>query len=348
MDPQQAVSFGGGRLYRSPLQSSPEPFLGRPFVCCGISSRGIGSRFPTGLRISASSHSRTSWSADYIQIQRRHKQTLPATPEESQLPQNMRLSHQKIEPAAPGFVLRCLLSQALGRSNQIIRTQRRDQLSHLDLEQDLRLLIPSKAPLLVDVGANKGQTIEIFQRIFVSPVIHAFEPNKRLVEQTLSSKYGRNTNIVLNAAALGSESGSLTLNQNETDELSSFLEMQVDEQNPFKNQAVSTQVTVPVLTLDQYVAEKKLEQIDLLKIDTQGFDLQVLKGASEKLASGQIKFVMMEVNFVPMYDGQPSFGDVDLFLREHGYALVDMYEKIYQNNRLAWCTGVYQSEKTPI
>lgn len=254
----------------------------------------------------------------------------------------MKLSAHSSQEASPWFVLRCLLSRFLGRSNQVIRTHRRDRLSHVDLEQDLGLLVSNDRPLLLDVGANKGQTIAMFQRVFGRPVIHAFEPNKSLIEGVLTPAHGSNIDVVLNAGALGAEEGSLTFHQCENDELSSFLKLDSHEQNPFKDRVVSGSIPVPVWTLDQYAGDNKLGPVDLLKIDTQGYDLQVLQGGRRYLAEGRITFVMLEVNFVPMYEGQPTFGEVDVFLRGLGYALVDFYDKVYQNNQLGWCTGLYQ------
>lgn len=244
--------------------------------------------------------------------------------------------------AKPGFVLRCLASQIFGRSNQVIQTFRKDRISHWDLEQDLRLLISGEKPLLMDVGANKGQTIAMLQRVLGRPRIHAFEPNQSLVRAVLTPAHGANPDIVINAGALGAEEGRLSFHQCENDELSSFLPLQNDERNPFKDHAITSDASVPVWTLDQYAETHQLPPVDLLKIDTQGYDLQVLRGARGQLLAGRVRLVMLEINFVPMYAGQPTFGEVDDFLRAHGYALIDMYEKVYQDNRLAWCTGLYQ------
>jgi FkbM family methyltransferase len=240
------------------------------------------------------------------------------------------------------FLLRCLISQALGRSNQVIRTYRRDRLSHIDLEQDLSLLIQNPRPLLLDVGANNGQTIAMFQRVFRTPIIHAFEPNKKLVESTLAAIGDANPDIVLNAAGLGAETGSMPFHEYVDDVLNSLLEMDPSEGNPFKGRAERGYTSVPVWTLDNYVAEHHLPKVDLLKIDTQGYELHVLQGAQHQLSSGGIRLVMLEINFVPMYSGQPTFAELDNFLRQQGFVLVDMYEKVYSNDRLAWCTGLYE------
>jgi FkbM family methyltransferase len=254
----------------------------------------------------------------------------------------MKLSPNAVRIPSPWFVLRSLVSQVLGRSNQIIQSYRKDRISHVDLEQDIRLLIPKKNPLLIDVGANTGQTIHMFKRLFERPVIHAFEPNRSLVDGQLTAAFGQDKNVTLNAAGLGAKEGTLTLHRFEKDQMSSFLPMERGERNPYADEAVVASSEVPVWTLDQYAKKHGMEKIDLLKIDTQGYDLQVLLGAEDQLAAGNVGLVMLEINFIPLYVGQPAFGDLDAFLRKRGYALVDLYEKIWVENRIGWCNGLYQ------
>lgn len=254
----------------------------------------------------------------------------------------MKLSPNSVRTPSPWFVIRTLISQALGRSNQVLQSYRKDRVSHVDLEQDIRLLIPENAPLLIDVGANTGQTIHMFKRLFDQPVIHAFEPNCSLVETRLTASFGQDDNVTLNAAGLGAEEGVLTLHQFEKDQMSSFLPMERGTRNPYADESLVASVEVPVWTLDQYVKKHGLEKIDLLKIDTQGYDLQVLLGADEQLTAGNVGLVMLEINFIPLYVGQPAFSELDAFLRKRGYALVDLYEKIWVENRIAWCDGLYQ------
>lgn len=188
----------------------------------------------------------------------------------SRSPHSMKLTSHATHISSPWFVLRCLISMVLGRSNQVLQSYRKDRISHVNLEQDLRVLLPQSGALLFDVGANKGQTIAMFRRTFNQPVIHAFEPNKSLVETVLTPAHAGNSKVVINAAALGAEDGSLTFNECENNELSSFLPMESSAQNPFKDDVIKTSTTVPVWTLDGYVTEHKLPPLALLKIDTQG------------------------------------------------------------------------------
>lgn len=254
----------------------------------------------------------------------------------------MKLSPNAIRKPGPWFLLRCIISHLLGRSNQVIQAYRKDRIAHVELEQDLPLLINKKKPLLIDVGANVGQTISMFKRAFEQPTIHAFEPNKTLVDTKLAAAYGQDKNIVLNAAGLGAEEGVLKLNHFDQDQMCSFLPMDNSQRNPYAGEAVVNSSEVPVWTLDEYAKKHSLGAIDLLKIDTQGYDLQVLKGADALLTAGKVSFIMLEINFIPHYVGQAAFFELDAFLNKRGYALVDLYEKIWIENRLAWCNGLYQ------
>jgi len=81
--------------------------------------------------------------------------------------------------------------------------------------------------------------------------------------------------------------------------------------------------------------------VDLLKIDTQGFDFEVLLGGEKSFERGAIKNVLIELNFVRMYEGQGATIDIIEFLGKHEVHLIDYYEKVRQNNTLAWCTALF-------
>jgi hypothetical protein len=78
-----------------------------------------------------------------------------------------------------------------------------------------------------------------------------------------------------------------------------------------------------------------------LKVDTQGYDLEVLLGAEESLKNGLIKNVIVELNFVRMYKGQSSAKEIIDLLARYNILLIDYYEKERQNNTLAWCTALF-------
>lgn len=76
-------------------------------------------------------------------------------------------------------------------------------------------------------------------------------------------------------------------------------------------------------TLDNLLASRGLTDVDFIKADTQGSELLVLQGAAHALASTVVG-VEVEVEFAPVYEGQPLFADVDAFVRGLGYHLFDL------------------------
>lgn len=78
-------------------------------------------------------------------------------------------------------------------------------------------------------------------------------------------------------------------------------------------------VEVALETLDRWCASEGVETVDFLKVDTQGSELDILQGAQKILETARA--VEVEVEFNPIYLGQPLFADVDTFLRAHGFVL---------------------------
>src|SRR5437867_13004736 len=137
----------------------------------------------------------------------------------------------------------------------------------------MRKLAATPAPLIFDVGANRGQTIEQFRRYFERPLIHAFEPGRSAFAE-LQRRSAGISDLVLNNTALGARAESRSFLDNDHDDMSSFLEPSVTAWGEIKSR-----YPVDVITLDDYCEARGIGRIDILKIDTQGFDLQVLAGA---------------------------------------------------------------------
>ena len=76
-------------------------------------------------------------------------------------------------------------------------------------------------------------------------------------------------------------------------------------------------------TADAFFRSQNLERVDFLKLDTQGTELDILKGALDYLRSGKIAVIKTEVSFLPVYRDQCTFSDIDRFLKEQGFLFVD-------------------------
>src|SRR5206468_7179825 len=76
---------------------------------------------------------------------------------------------------------------------------------------------------------------------------------------------------------------------------------------------------IQVTTLDEWSASAGISNVDFLKLDTQGAELDILRGGERVLAS--VRALEVEVEFNPIYLNQPLFGDIDRFLRDRGFVL---------------------------
>src|SRR2546426_7339485 len=90
-------------------------------------------------------------------------------------------------------------------------------------------------------------------------------------------------------------------------------------------------ITLEAVSLDDVIAKEHLIAPDVIKVDTQGSELGILLGASSTLA--QTFLVEIEVEFCPMYKGQPLFADVDALLRSHGFELLYLNRVFMQRKR---------------
>jgi FkbM family methyltransferase len=205
----------------------------------------------------------------------------------------------------------------------------------LDPFRDLQRLAGTGPKVIIDVGANIGQSIWNFHHAFRQPTIHAFEPGVETFAKLQSLTSGL-LGLHLNNYALGSEAGVMQFRANSRPEMSSLLEPSVDCWG-----RVEERRDTVVKTLDEYCVEQNIPAIDILKSDTQGFDLEVIKGARELLSRRAIHLIYMEVILCDMYKGLPSVDEIYSFLTEQGFNLVSFYQFQYQHPRAAWTDALF-------
>jgi len=148
-----------------------------------------------------------------------------------------------------------------------------------------------------DVGANVGQTATLLKKLWPKMRIVSFEPAPATFQQlqrAVSSLPGVTTHNV----ALGAASGSFDLFNYPDDTLLTSLVPNPPFPVRFqaKYDSMVEKLTCTVRTLDEVRGELAIERINLLKIDTEGCDLQVLQGARQSLEEGRIDFIYHEFN----------------------------------------------------
>jgi FkbM family methyltransferase len=194
-----------------------------------------------------------------------------------------------------------------------------------------------KIPVLFDIGANVGQTALTMRGMFPRAIIHAFEPSPSTFAK-LETAVSTDRNVVLNNCGVGAQDGTLEFSENRYSDMSSFLPL-----GPEGWGQVRGKIAVPVVTVDGYCGENAVSRIDVLKIDTQGFDFEVLKGADRMLCNAQIQLVFMEVTFARLYEGLPRFDAIFGFLADRAYRLVAVYEHHRHNRILGWTDVMFAS-----
>ncbi len=163
-------------------------------------------------------------------------------------------------------------------------------------------------PLIFDIGGNVGQTVDTFKSWYPDSVIHTFEPSPHVFER-LKINCKKFTGVNTWNLGIGSSNTSLLLQENEFSGMSSFL-----YPSEFSWGNIVRTTSVEVRTLDLLAREHNIDFIHVLKSDTQGYDYEVLKGASGLMEENRIGMVYFEFIFSDMYKNLPSFHDVFYYL----------------------------------
>ena len=187
---------------------------------------------------------------------------------------------------------------------------------------DIYKLKLNQSPIIFDIGANRGQSIERFLKIFPNCTIHAFEPIKKEF-LNLKEKFSTNKNIHINNVALGDKIEDKKLNVMTRSATSSFydlnentewLKIRSKQYNTNTKDFKKNSEDVKVITLDHYCEDKRIEFIDLIKIDVQGHEDKVLAGSKKIFSKDIVNAVETEIMFDDVYEKHLSFSDIERHL----------------------------------
>ena len=201
------------------------------------------------------------------------------------------------------------------------------QISHLKNKYNLKI---SK---IAHVGAHKGQEVDEYLTVFPNVEISLFEPQTNLFNY-LKVKFEDKNNITLYNFALGSinDSSKMFISDNEGQSSSFFKpKLHLVEHPEVKFHEDSTNFQIKVLD------ELDINNIDFLNIDTQGFEMEVLKGSS-KILKEDVKYIILEINKKELYEGCPLVRDIDSFLKQYGFIRTDTH---YWMDSHSWGDAFY-------
>ena len=178
---------------------------------------------------------------------------------------------------------------------------------------------PSRKLVVIDVGCRWGfpQKFILKKNLFQ---VYGFDPDVdeclRLIEQY------DDASISLFPVALAQFAGPRTLFLTQEPACSSLLQPDQNLTESYPALACARQIStteIQTTTLDLWASQNKVSIIDYIKIDTQGSELEILKGGIDALHT--VRCLEVEVEFNPIYLGQPVFSDVDTFLRSQQFVL---------------------------
>lgn len=238
-----------------------------------------------------------------------------------------------------------------------------EYLKDFDREKTLKYLIKETCPVIFDVGANVGATLDEFRQWWPNSEIHCFEPQQECWEE-LEKRANQYTTgkVVINRYATGNilnehaafyshdiSSGisgfnKINLHSQDSIHLNRLLKSDTRALHTYE-ESLNHERSVKIARLDRYMDESRIRRVNLLKIDTQGFEPEVLEGLGQRLSD--VDVVITELMFYDYYERRLSFSDIERVLLPAEFCLYDISHiaKNPMNGRTDWVDVIYVHER---
>jgi FkbM family methyltransferase len=171
--------------------------------------------------------------------------------------------------------------------------------------------------VIFDIGANIGQTVYGLLKFFPRADIYCFEPVTSSFGE-LSASYGDCAKCF--KMAMGSVPAQKEIKLRHFSEMDSFL-----SRDPDPSHYSGKSEIVQISTVDIFCAEHGISSLDVLKMDVQGWELEVLRGADKMLAANRVRYIFTEIGFDRDDTEMVPFGDLDKAISRHGFLFCGFY-----------------------
>lgn len=172
---------------------------------------------------------------------------------------------------------------------------------------------------ILDIGANVGQFAVAAAKMFPDATVYSFEPDPDTV-QALRKNVSAIERVKVRELALGEEPGEVVFNVNKNTQVSSILPLHPGRLEAFPDATVTKTINVPLDTLDRVFRNVEMESPILLKIDVQGYEDRVLKGAVELLQ--RVDYILFEASMKQLYEGERTFVEMIKLMEGFGYVFL--------------------------
>lgn len=216
------------------------------------------------------------------------------------------------------------------------------------LENNLSLL---EKFTVVDIGA-RGNNLGLFRILGRILEYLGFEPEENECERLNRVSNGGEWKIRYYPKALSGKKEKRSFFLTNDEACSSLLKPSTeisDYLNLTDKLTIKRELVIETTTLDTWKEEEWIVNVDYVKIDVQGAELEILKSGTKVLSDAIA--VYCEVEFVEVYEGQPLFHDVDEFMKQNDFFLYDLKkvkskrkcggDNLVSNGQLVWGDAIY-------
>ena len=188
--------------------------------------------------------------------------------------------------------------------------------------------------LILDIGAHKGESIDFFLNSFNVKKIISFEASPinfeflKIKKKKLEKKF-KNSTIIIENIGLGSVQETKLLKQFNESSSTTFSEINEDSKyfkkkfniiNFFGNKKIYNEIQINIKTLDDYIKKNNFDFINLIKIDTEGFEYDILKGIKDNI--NKIHLILFEHHYDNMIKKKYTFSDINELLLKKNFVMI--------------------------
>jgi FkbM family methyltransferase len=211
---------------------------------------------------------------------------------------------------------------------------------HIHRSIRLAKMLPVQNFMILDIGGGIGASAILYNKYFPDNHIIVFEPISENY-QAIRSRIRDLQNIEVINKGLSNENSFIPINIANRITSSSLLPLSADPASDAfseKNLGQSRDEKIEVIRLDDFPFTNQ-QDIGIMKIDVQGYEMNVLKGAEQTLA--KTKVIVLEANNHEGYTGAPKYYETDTFLRDHNFTLYDILPSIFEKGKLKEWDMIY-------
>ena len=219
------------------------------------------------------------------------------------------------------------------------------QINKYHEEDKLKIINQFSINKLFDVGANIGQYSQYMREIGFNKKIISFEPLKTAY-QTLAEVASKDNNWIVNNYALGNENAESMINVSGNSFSSSILNMLPEHINRAPESKYIAKEKIEIKKLDSVFNNYYVEGDNvMLKIDTQGYEKNVILGAGNVL--NKISIIQLEMSVIGLYENETSFIEMINFLDSKGFELFSLENGFSDSKtgRLLQLDGLFVNKK---